>query len=87
MSIELRFYRQRFNMDKDYYSGEDDVYLTLYYPNIEALEDDWDNLINKKTGGYWLEGETYSAWDDDDDMICGGAFDPDDIEIIKEHFE
>lgn len=85
MGIELRFYRQRYNMDSDYYTGKKGIYLTLYFPNLEALQDEWDNLFDKPCQGHWLEGETYSAWGDDGNLLCGGAFDPGDIEFIEEN--
>jgi hypothetical protein len=87
MSIELRFYRQRYNMDPDYYTGKKGIYLTLHFPNLQALKDEWDKMFDDYTPyeGHWLAGETYSAWTDDGEMVCGGAFDPDDIEIIAEN--
>ena len=83
--IELRFYNERYNMDLDYYSGTDDVYLTLYFSSMLALRKAWDKMFDCHItyGGHFLEGETYSAWDEDGKMLCGGAFDPGDIEIIE----
>ena len=80
--IELRFYKQRYNMDPAYYSGKDDVYQTHYYPDIQVLRDDWRGLMS------YLAGETYSAWIDGTDiMLCGGAFDPNDIDDIEESYK
>ena len=84
MCIELRFYRQRYNTNRSYYTGNNDVYLTLFFPNEEALVNEWKNMFrtDRPYEGHWLEGETYSAWDDEDNLLCGGAFDPDDLALI-----
>lgn len=84
MGIELRFYRQRYNMSRDYYTGDKGVYLTLYFPNEESLAKEWKKMFRTDVPyeGHWLEGETYSAWDDEDNLLCGGAFDPDDLVLI-----
>ena len=79
MPIELRFYRQRYNMDQSYYTGTEDVYETHYYPDIEVLHDSWASLMR------FFEGETYSAWLNDV-LLCGGAFDPGDYYFIEEAY-
>lgn len=83
MKIELRFYRERFNMDEEYYTGDDDIYCKKYYKSFKGLKSKWNSLLDS------FEGETYSAWIVDGDwaghMLCGGAFDPDDIEIIADN--
>ena len=84
MTIELRFYKQRYNTDEEYYRGNKGIYLTLYYPDEETLIADWNNLFERKVAGHWLEGETYSAWDEDGSLLCGGAFDMADIDYIVE---
>jgi len=78
MSIELRFYRERYNMEPSYYTGTEDVYERHFYPDIETLCDCWASLMR------FMEGETYSAWSDGH-LLCGGACDPDDIDIITEN--
>ena len=85
-SIEFRFYRQRYNTDPAYYTGDKDVYLNFVYPTEESLLADWHNLFEKGFDGRILEGETYSAWDEYDNLICGGAFDPDDINYILPNY-
>ena len=84
MSIELRFYRQRYNMDRDYYTGDKGVYLMLFFPNEESLAKEWKKMFRTDVPyeDHWLEGETYSAWDDEDNLLCGGAFDPSDLALI-----
>ena len=80
--IELRFYRERYNMDDAYYTGEDDVYCRLYFKTLNELKLKWDGLM--EAHNHWLEGETYSAWDENGIFLCGGAFDPGDIDYIEE---
>ena len=84
MPIELRFFRERYNMDEDYYAGNDDVYCRLYFKTINELKLKWQGLFEAENR--LLEGETYSAWYDDY-MLCGGAFDPSDIEYIEASYE
>ena len=81
--IELRFYRERYNMNPDYYLGDKDIYCRLYFKNIYELRKKWKMLF--EVNGNCLAGETYSAWDKYGDVLCGGAFDPDDITIITEY--
>ena len=85
MGIELRFYRERYNMDDAYYTGLKDIYCILYFSSFDELKAKWDKLIS--VHGNYLEGETYSAWSDDGKILCGGAFDPGDIDYIKEAYE
>ena len=86
--IELRFYRERYNMNSDYYTGDHDIYCRLYFKTLHELEMKWKTLFN--TADHWLEGETYSAWypehGDSGVLLCGGAFDPGDIEYIANEF-
>ena len=72
--IELRFYRERFNMDPSYYQGDNEIYAKFWVTRGE-LQEDWHDLLDH------FEGETYSAWYEGE-CVCGGAFDPDDLEII-----
>jgi len=76
MVIELRLYKERYNMDPSYYSGTECVYETRVYPDIDALHDDWASMMR------FYEGETYSAWIEDR-MVCGGALDPGDYDYIE----
>ena len=76
MVIELRLYKERYNMDPSYYSGADGVYETRIYPDIDALHDDWASMMR------FYEGETHSAWLDGQ-RLCGGALDPGDYEFIE----
>lgn len=80
--IELRFFRERYNMDPDYYEGNRDVYARFYFKSIGELKEHWKELM--ESNHHWFEGETYSAWCGKD-ILCGGAFDPDDIQIIEEN--
>ena len=79
--IELRFYRERYNMDDEYYTGDDDIYCRLYFKTLNELTLKWDGLFEAEN--HWLEGETYSAWHEGK-FVCGGSFDPGDISYIKE---
>lgn len=75
--ITLRFYRERYNMDEDYYTGDKDIYAMIKYPRFFELQSDWKWLLEK------FAGETYSCWLEDK-LLCGGAFDPDDLAYIDE---
>ena len=77
MVIRLRFYRERYNMDEAYYSGDEDIYKRIKLKDLDDLKLCWNALIHD------YEGETYSAWLDNGFMLCGGAFDPQDIYYIE----
>lgn len=81
--IELRFFRDRYNTDSDYYLSNRDVYCRLYFKNIDELKSQWKALFRAEK--HFLEGETYSAWQGKN-VLCGGAFDPGDIEYIEEAY-
>lgn len=91
--IELRFFRERYNMDRDYYLGDNDVYCRLYFNTIGELTQQWDHIM--EVDDHALEGETYSAWYVVDgegfkhfcECLCGGAFDPGDIEYITREYK
>lgn len=85
MKIEFRFYRERYNMNRDYYSGDEDIYCRLYFLDLDDLKSKWKGLFNDND--HWLEGETYSAWSEDGKILCGGAFDPGDIYYIEEAYQ
>ena len=76
MEIELRFYRERYNMDEAYYTGTEGVYAVHHYKDIDELHDCWASLMR------FMEGETYSAWLGEF-LLCGGAFDPGDFDYIE----
>ena len=83
MAIRLRFYRERYNMDESYYTGDEDVYKKIKLQDIDDLKLCWDALMHD------YEGETYSAWVGNrscDHLLCGGAFDPGDFEYIAEGY-
>ena len=83
MKIRIRFYRERYNMDRDYYTGNYDIYKRFAFDNVDDLRRCWQAILHDH------EGETYSAWLGNrscDELLCGGAFDPDDINIIEEAF-
>lgn len=48
------------------------------YSTAEKMQQGWAELLEK------YEGETYGVWDDDT-LITGGAFDPNDISYIEEY--
>lgn len=50
------------------------------YNTAEKMQQGWAELLEK------YEGETYGVWDDDT-LIIGGAFDPDDISYIDEYLK
>ena len=83
MAIRLRFYRERYNMDVWYYTGDEDIYHHVKLDDLDDLKRCWNALVHD------YEGETYSAWLGKrtcEDILCGGAFDPDDITIIEEEY-
>lgn len=83
MAIRLRFYRQRYNMDYDYYTGDEDIYKRVKLDDLDDLKLCWPALIHD------YEGETYSAWAGQkscDYFLCGGALDPGDIDCIRNEF-
>lgn len=53
---------------------------THLYNTAEKMQQGWAELLGK------YEGETYGVWDDDT-LIIGGAFDPDDISYIDEYLK
>ena len=53
---------------------------THLYNTAEKMQQGWAELLEK------YEGETYGVWDDDT-LIIGGAFDPDDISYIEEYLK
>lgn len=53
---------------------------THLYNTAEKMQQGWAELLEK------YEGETYGVWDDDT-LITGGAFDPDDISYIEEYLK
>ena len=76
MEIRLRFYRERYNIDPDYYGGDEDIYKRVKLNDLDDLKWCWKALMHN------YEGETYSAWVKGE-CVCGGAFDPTDIESIE----
>lgn len=85
--IELRFFRRRYDMDFDYYAGNRDVYCRLYFKDIKELKAKWRHIMCADK--HALEGETYSAWYKRGKIcwiLCGGAFDPDDIDYIVDEY-
>lgn len=85
MGIELRFYRERYEMDDAYYAGTEDIYCRLYFRGIGELKELWETLMSAQD--HWFEGETYSAWREDGKFLCGGAFDPGDIDYIESEYK
>jgi len=91
--IELRFFRMRYRTDRDYYTGDNDVYCRLYFQTLGELKTKWEHIMEAE--GHYLEGETYSAWYIAYGegfrcvraLLCGGAFDPGDIEYISEEYK
>lgn len=53
---------------------------THLYSSAEKMQQGWAELLEK------YEGETYGVWDDDT-LITGGAFDPNDISYIEEYLK
>lgn len=53
---------------------------THLYSSAEKMQQGWTELLEK------YEGETYGVWDDDT-LITGGAFDPNDISYIEEYLK
>lgn len=76
--LVLRFYNERFKTDRDYYEGYTDLQQVYIYASIETLKKNWEWMLES------YEGETYSIRTNSDGyLLCGGAFDPDDIDIIE----
>lgn len=76
MEIRLRFYRERFNTNPDYYMGDEDIYKRIKLDDLDDLKRCWKPIL------YTYEGETYSAWVGKE-CVCGGAFDPSDLQYIE----
>lgn len=75
---EIRIYNERFNINPNYYQGNEDVKMRIYADSKKSLIQKWiDNLEE-------YEGETYSVWDGDE-ILVAGAYDPSDIDIISEN--
>lgn len=53
---------------------------THLYNTAEKMQQGWAELLEK------YEGETYGVWDDDT-LITGGAFDPNDISYIEDYLK
>lgn len=85
MTIHLRFYRDRGNMDVGYYTGDEDIRKHMKFDDPDDLRRCWKALVHD------YEGEPYSAWAGRigcDYLLCGGAFYPVCIrEIEKEYYE
>ena len=78
---EIRIYNERFNMDPNYYTGNEDIKLSVWCGIPKELKRKWEELLDEN------EGETYSICDHTaNDIIVGGAYDPSDYEIIDEYF-
>lgn len=80
MKYEIRIFKERFNINPDYYQGNEDVWKRIFADNKTALCHKW--IENYKE----YEGETYSVWDGDQ-MIVGGPFDQSDIDTILEYLD
>lgn len=83
MPIHLRFYHERYNMDVSYYTGDVDVRTKVRLNDLDDLKRCWNALLCS------YEGETYSAWlgrRTCDYLLCGGAFDPNDIQLIEQEY-
>ena len=79
---EIRIYNKRYNMHPYYYTGKKDIKLSIWCATPEELMSKWDELLED------YEGDTYSVWDSlTDEIITGGAYDPNDWQIIEEYFE
>ena len=76
---EIRVYYQRYNMNRDYYEGNKGIAKRWKAKTPGELLKKWELHAEK------YEGETYSVWDGNQ-IILGGAYDPDDDEIIREYF-
>lgn len=76
--FEIRVYYQRYNMDYDYYSGDKCIKRRWKAKTKEELISKWKQHLKD------FEGDTYSVWVGDE-MILGGAYDPDDIDCIEEY--
>lgn len=78
MEIVIRIFKQRYNVDRDYYEGYADLAHCFICDSFQRLLDDWPRLIDE------YEGDTYSARvNEDGTLLCGGALDPDDINYIR----
>lgn len=78
MKIHIRFYRDRYNMDVGYYTGDEDIVKRFCFDDADDLRRCWKALLHT------YEGETYSAWYGRgcDELLCGGAFDSNDLDDI-----
>lgn len=79
---EIRIYNERYNMDVNYYTGNNDIKKSIWCDTPENLIDTMYDLLETE------EGETYSVWDHTtEDIIIGGAFDPNDIGSVNDYFD
>ena len=79
---EIRIYKERYNTHPDYYTGKKDIKLSVWCATPEELMSKWDELLED------YEGDTYSVWDSlVNEIITGGAYDPNDWQIIEDYFE
>lgn len=78
---EIRIYNERYNVDRNYYTGNEDIKKSVWCDTPTNLVDKWYELLKTE------EGETYSVWDHTvNDIIVGGAFDPNDIDWINDYY-
>ncbi len=80
--FEIRIFKERFNVDRDYYESDDDVRKRVYC-SLSELVNKWKELLVDN------EGETYAVWDHKyydgrSNLVIGGAYDPGDIEYIED---
>lgn len=80
--FEIRIFNERFNVEYDYCTGNEDVCLSVKVDTSEELYAKWEELIKE------YEGDSYAVWDHKNKQtIVWGAYDPNDWQILDEYFE
>jgi hypothetical protein len=78
MELVLRFYNDRYNMDRNYYEGYTDLRFCYIFKSFDELRSSWNTLLDM------YAGDSYSIRTNTDGrLLCGGVFSPDDLELIR----
>ena len=76
--LVLRFYNDRYNMDRNYYEGYTDLRFCYIFKSFDELRSSWNTLLDM------YAGDSYSIRTNTDGrLLCGGVFSPDDLELIR----
>jgi len=80
--LVLRFYNDKYNTDPRYYEGYTDLKFCYIFKSFDELRSSWDTLLDM------YAGDAYSIRTNTDGrLLCGGAFIPGDIEMIRKELD